>query len=218
MPNGPIGSWSLRFVDEFSGEQLDTDRWVALAGYHTNGVTTDPANVSVAGGCLILQLASASHGAEISSAPYDGAGKLGYVLPVGGYAEARVCFPGTGARVFNWPAWWTSGPDWPHAGEHDIAEGLGALTVNYHSNSGAHNHGIVAGEWANQFHCYGLHRGPDTCEVYYDGQLVRRYKTSDNGEPHALLLNVGAGEEARYGAESMVRVDYVRAWEPASGG
>ena len=28
--------------------------------------------------------------------------------------------------IYNWPAWWVSGPSWPAAGENDIADGLGS--------------------------------------------------------------------------------------------
>jgi hypothetical protein len=215
MPLGPSGHWSLRFRDEFAGTRLDTSRWVALDGYRTNAVLTSPDNVRVADGHLVLTLSSATSGAEISSAPSDGAGENGYTLPVDGFAEARILFPGDGETIFNWPAWWSSGPDWPAAGENDIAEGLGRLTVNYHSPSGAHNQGTIPGHWANAFHVYGLHRKPGACDVYYDGRLVIGYPTDDNGREQSLLLNVGAGNVARYGAGSEVLVDYVRAWDPA---
>ena len=77
-----------------------------------------------------LTLSDSSHGAEICTC--NGPSNA-YSLPVGGVAEARVYFPGDSSRgVYNWPAWWASGPNWPSAGESDIAEGLsGSLTVNY---------------------------------------------------------------------------------------
>ncbi|HYP45999.1 MAG TPA: family 16 glycosylhydrolase [Propionibacteriaceae bacterium] len=211
-PVGVPGDWTPSFSDEFNGTALDTSKWVALEGYNTNGVTTRAKNVSVSGGNLVLTLESSSSGAEVDSAPYDGAGANGYLLPVGGYAEARINFPGRGSTIYNWPAWWASGPNWPAAGEHDIAEGLGNLTVNYHSPSGAHNQGTVPGTWSNSFHTYGLHRKATSADVYWDGRLVKSYRTDDNGGPQALLLNVGRGRNAAYGAASQVKVDYVRAW------
>ena len=211
-PVGVTGSWTRTFGDDFDGTALDTSRWVALEGYNTNGVTTHARNVSVSEGNLVLTLESSSSGAEVDSAPYDGAGENGYLLPVGSFTEARINFPGNGSTIYNWPAWWASGPRWPAAGEHDIAEGLGSLTVNYHSPSGAQNQGTVSGTWSNAFHTYGLHRKADSADVYWDGKLVKSYRTDDNGAPEALLLNVGRGRNAVYGTASQVKVDYVRAW------
>ena len=115
------------------------------------------------------------------------------ILPVGGYAEARISFPGNGTAIYNWPAWWTSGPNWPAAGENDIAEGLGTLTENYHSPSGSHNPSTIPGTWSNGFHVYGLHRMASSADAYWDGQLVMSYATDDNGLPQSLILNVGNG-------------------------
>lgn len=216
-PMGAPGAWTLVFSDDFNGTALDTSRWIALDGYKTNNVTTSSQNVSVSGGTLNLKLASSKSGAEVSSAPYAGAGANGYTLPVGGFTEARIMFPGpaSGTSLYNWPAWWASGPSWPAAGEHDILEGGTEITVNYHSPSGAHNQGVVPGAWGNAFHTYGLYRGPGFANVYYDGALVKTYATDDNGQPQSLLINVGSGGGAAvYGDASTVKVDYVRAWAP----
>ena len=217
QPQGPGGTWSLAFQDEFGGSSLDRSRWIAHEGRSMNNVTTRARNVGVSSGNLVLTLESSTSGAFISSAPYDGAGANGYTLPVGGVAEARISFPGSSSeQIYNWPAWWTSGPNWPAAGEHDIVEGLGGKpTVNYHSPSGAHNYGTIPGAWNNAFHTYTLHRKAGSADVYWDGQLVKSYPTDDNGERQALLLNVGASSTraAQTGTVGQVRVDYVRAWQ-----
>jgi hypothetical protein len=177
-----------------------------------NNVGTYAANVAVSGGNLLLTLASSTSGALV----HTGYGTGRYQLPVGGYTEARVYFPGDSARpIYNWPAWWASGPSWPAAGEHDIAEGLsGNLTVNYHSPSGAHNQGTIAGTWQNAFHVYGLHRKATSADVYWDGRLVKSYPTDDNGGGEELILNAGASGSAtaQTGTAGTVKVDYVRAW------
>jgi hypothetical protein len=211
-PHGVSGTWTLTFDDEFNGTKVDTTRWTTLNGLHLGHVTDYSANVSEGGGYLTLKLASSMSGAVIDSARFDGAGVNGYALPVGSFTEARIDFSGSGTRIFNWPAWWTSGQHWPASGENDIAEGLGTLTVNYHSPDGAHDHGTVPGVWSNAYHIYGLHRLANRCDVYYDGKLVKSYPTDDNGKPQALLINVGRGHTARY--PSYVKVDYVRAWKP----
>jgi Glycosyl hydrolases family 16 len=188
-------------------------KWTTLNGRRMNNVTASASNVAVSGGNLILTLASSTSGAFISSSHSDGAG-VGYLLPVGAYTEARVLFPGDGRTIYNWPAWWTSGPSWPNAGEHDIAEGLGGLTVNYHSPSGVHNQGTVPGTWSDAFHTFGLHRKATSADVYWDGVLVRSHPTDDNGAGQSLLFNVGSHSSGGnvFGAAGQMRVDYVRVW------
>ena len=211
-PVGPPGTWTKTWSDEFDGTAL-SPRWVALDGYRTNDVTTRASNVSVSGGRLVLTRSDATTGAEVDSARYDGAAQ-GYELQVGDYVEASVHFPGNGSSLYNWPAFWASGPSWPVAGEHDVAEVLGGrLTANYHSPSGSHNQGAPAGYWGDAFHTYGVHRKATSADVYWDGRLVKSYATDDDGRGQALLINVGSGSGPDvYGAAGAVKVDWVRAW------
>ncbi len=211
---GPTGiTWGAPiFEDNFEGTTLSS-RWAP--GWWGNGtmnnVTTSAANVSVSGGNLRLSLPSSSSGALVTTNPNDyAADPFTFTY---GYAEARIYFPGSGTTIYNWPAWWTNGQTWPATGENDIAEGLGTMTVNYHSSSGAHNQGTIPGTWSNAFHTYALHRKPGSCDVYYDGVLVKSYSTDDGGAPHYLILNIGSGYgPARYGNDYQVLVDYVRVW------
>jgi len=212
-PIGVSGNWTMVFEDEFSNDTtLDTTKWNPMEGGSTNNVTTHASNVSVSGGHLILTLASATSGAEVCTCNTS----TNFALPVGGYAEANIYFPGNGTSIYNWPAWWASGPNWPAAGENDIAEGLGTLTVNYHSPSGAHNQGTIPGIWSNGFHTYGLYRQAGMADVYWDGQLVKSYPTDDNGQGESLIINVGSGGTGVYGTGSQVLVNYVRAWIPCT--
>jgi len=218
LPTGDPGHWTLKFDDEFTGTRLDTTRWVALQNWTQNNVTTEASDVSVAGGDLILTLSSSTRGAQVSSSPADGAGRNGYLLPVGGFLEARIDFPGGGATVDNWPAFWASGPNWPYDGEEDVAEGLGTMTSNYHyagtSGEGSINSGTLPGSWGGNFHIYGIYRGATSCTVYYDGRAIRSYPTHDTGAGQRILITVGAGwGPAVYGTRSQVKVDYVRAWQ-----
>jgi hypothetical protein len=223
QPVGNIpGTWTLAFDDEFDGTSLDTTKWTTMDGGGWGSTTCRTANVAVTGGNLVLTLASQSSGGCVctgsSCAPafggYFPGGSAAYDLPVGGYTEARVQFAGSGMTIDNWPAWWTSGPSWPAGGEHDIAEGLGPLTVTYHSPSGSHPGGVPQGNWADGFHVYGLLRQAGSAEVFYDGQMVASYPTDDSGKPESLLVDVMDGYgPAVYGAGSAVLVDYVRAWQ-----
>jgi hypothetical protein len=211
QPLGKSGSWTLAFDDEFDGTTIDRTKWPSIDGWRIGNVTTRDANVSVSGGNAILKLVSSSEGAVIASKPFDGSG-VGYTLPVGSFTEARISFPGQDTTIYNWPGWWASGPSYPAAGEHDIAEGLGTMTVNYHSSSGKYNQGTIPGTWSNDFHTYGLYRGAGFAEVYYDGVLVKSYPTDDNGNGESLIVNMGSGHTAQI--PSQLLVDYVRAWKP----
>ncbi len=223
QPVGNIpGSWTLAFDDEFEGTSLDATKWTTMQGGGWGSTTCETANVSVSGGNLVLVLASKTSGACVCTgracAPAFGgsftAGAGSYDLPVGAYTEARVEFAGSGMSIDNWPAWWTSGPSWPAGGEHDIAEGLGSLTITYHSPSGAHGQGSPAGSWADSFHVYGLYRLASSAQVYYDGHMVASYSTDDDGMPQSLLVDVMDGYgTAVYGSGAPVLVDYVRAWQ-----
>ncbi|RAX45111.1 hypothetical protein DQ354_11885 [Arthrobacter sp. AQ5-06] len=218
LPVGVPGAWTMAFSDEFNGTGLDAAKWSNCWFSPTcgtmNKVTTSPGNVAVAGGNLVLSLASSSSGALVSTNPRGGAG-TGYEFTTG-YVEARIKFPGDGTNLYNWPAFWTNGQSWPTNGENDIAEVLsGKMTVNYHSTSGAHNQGTVPGDWGNNFHTFGLHRTANSSDVYFDGVKVKSYSTDDGGAPQYIVLNVGASgsSPAAYGAASQVQVDYVRAWK-----
>jgi hypothetical protein len=226
VPAGVPGSWRISFQDEFSGTALDLTQWDGVwfnEGGGMNNVGTYSRNVSVANGEVRLQLSSSSEGALIHTAGGDGGEAGRYGLPVGSVTEARIWFPGNGDQLFNWPAWWANDTydgvsGQPVSGEHDIAEVLssGDLTVNYHSPSGAHNQGSVAGYWGDAWHTYALHRKANSADVYWDGRLVKSYPTDDAGQPIDLILNVGSGKGPTVtGAAGALRVDYVRAWAPA---
>lgn len=209
------GAWTLAFSDEFNGSAIDTNKWNLNEGKRQNNVINHASNVTVSGGNAILTLASSSSGGMLTSATADNVGTNHYQFPIGGYAEARINFPGNGTAIYNWPAWWTVGNGWPQNGENDVAEGLGRLTVNYHSTSLNQNYGAIPGVWSNAFHTYGIHRKAGSVDIYYDGALVKSYRTAEPGVGHALVLNVGNGNTPAYGTASQMKVDWVRAYRPA---
>lgn len=212
QPVGVSGTWHLVFDDEFDGTTLDTNKWAPswFNGGKMNNVSTSAANVAVGGGLLALTLASSTSGALVSTNPSDAA-KTGFQFTYG-FAEARIWFGGSGSTVYDWPAWWTDGQNWPADGEIDIAEGLGTMTSNYHSSSGANNSGTIPGTWAASWHTYAVWRQPGKNVIYFDGQVVRSYATNDGGSPHYLILNIGSSSSPTVlGAQ--VKVDYVRVWQ-----
>jgi hypothetical protein len=210
-PPGNPATWNLVFDDEFNGSSLDTTKWSTswFNGGQMNNTSTSPANVAVAGGNLILTLSSATVGALVSTNPGGGA-STGFQFTYG-YTEARILFSGSSSTCNDWPAFWTDGQSWPQDGEIDIAEGLGTLTSNYHSNAGASNSNTVPGSWCGSWHTYGVDREPGINTIYWDGQIIRSYATDDNGAPQYLIFNIGSGEGS-YVAGDTLQVDYVHVW------
>jgi hypothetical protein len=220
QPDGPAGSWTPAFTDNFNESSLNTSLWDPVQ-WHITNTTSEPYNVSVTGGNLRLELSDSSHGAAVNSYVSSTDPPDGFAVRVGDYVEASINFPGTRAgRIYNWSGFWLSGPNWPADGESDIDETLdGQLTINYHSPAGTDNTGPVPGDRANAYHTYGVYRGASFCSVYYDGKLVRTYKTSDDGKPESILFSTGYSDDgapAAFGAASYVKVNWVRAWAPAT--
>jgi hypothetical protein len=219
QPDGPTGTWHLAFDSEFNGTSLDpgwTNSW--FSGGAMNNVATQASNVSEGNGVLTLTLSSSGQGALVHTTQAAG----DWSLPVGGVVEARIKFPGNGSEIDNWDAFWANDTsNYPAGGENDIAEndgaGPGQLAVNYHSPSGAHNQGAVPGYWGGAFHTYTLWRHANSCDVYWDGQLVKSYPTDDDGAAEDIILNVGQGSgPAVTGPAGAMEVDCVRGWTPAT--
>jgi beta-glucanase (GH16 family) len=210
QPDGPAGTWTSVFDDEFDGNSVNKTSWSTDDGYvNQNDVTDSSRNIQVADGCVTLKLASATSGAEMTTNTVG--------LRIGDYAEARIQFAGNGTTVDNWPAFWAAGAGWPKSGEQDIFEGLGSATLNYHyslngsdTQAGPFN---IAGNWAGSFHTYGVYRGPDYSRVYWDGHVVKTYPTDDNAGLENLLLTEGASNQLAFGASGEMLVDYVRVWK-----
>jgi hypothetical protein len=223
----PVRVGALMFSDEFNGTKLNSSKWSTCWWPNAfsaasnrcgemNESTTVKSNVKVGGGVVTLAQSGRDSGALIDTDPAQG--RRGFQFTKG-YAEARVYFPGSGETVYNWPAWWTVGANYPARGENDIAEGLGEMTVNYHGSACSVNYGQVPGVWVNGFHTYGLHRyrtasGQTRSDVYFDGKRVKSYRVCDGLAPQYLILNVGTKESRRmvYGSASKVKVDWVRVW------
>lgn len=205
QPFGISGHWRLVFNDGFNGNALNRQTWNAHNGWtNQNGVADSLGNVAVRNGDAILSLASSTSGAEIATRTF--------ALRVGEFAEARIKFAGSGHTIYNWPAFWASGPNWPQGGENDIAEGFGSLTINYHSPAVTLHSGSIPGSWANRFHVFGIYRSRHFARVYWDGRVVGAYRTHDDGAPETLLLTLGAGNQVRTGRVGAMVIDYVRAW------
>jgi hypothetical protein len=216
QPSWAKSGYTLELSDDFTGTALNpkvwTDSW--WGGGSMNNVTTSPVNVSVADSLLTLTLSSSSKGALVNSDPEQVKGG-GFTYSAGMSVEARIWFPGSGTKLYNWNAFWGDNDTWPQNGEDDIAEVLsGALTTNYHSSKGALNSGAIEGSWAASWHTYGIQRNSGTNVIYWDGKEVHSYATDDKGAPHFLIFNTGySGSNGVYGAGSEMKIDWVRAWK-----
>lgn len=218
QPFGPIPKWKSVFDYNFNGNSLPSNTWVELPSY--GNLQTLPQNVKIFNSLCHLTC-SDPDGAAISTS--DWTTPIGPQFEVGQYIEARILLPsaGTETSIYNWPAFWTSGPNWPESGEIDIVEILsGVATTNYHygtpDDPQAQNSNQIPGNWGNNFHVYGCWRQPTKAEIYWDGELIYTHPTSDNGDPHAVIITQGPATDPAYTkAGAVVVVDWVRIWEPA---
>ncbi len=221
----PLGkTWTQVFDDEFNGTTIDTTRWAKL-NWRLNNTNGTAADCTETGGNAVLALPGNGTGCDLSSAPGYGAGVNGYTLPIGGYVEARVWFPGTGSTptntLYNWPAVWALGVNpggsGEPGGEIDFAEAINHLQINYHSSTANVAVGTPAGNWGNSWHVYGVYRGATQDQIFWDGVLVGTVTTADNGAPETIILTSGQtgggiGGPVQYGAAGSVLVDWVHAW------
>lgn len=213
QPHGPAPTsvWQLIWHDEFTALDIDKTKWTQPE-WHVQNVTTK-GNAWQYDGKLVLNLASADVGSLLRST---------FEFKPGMTVEARIRFPGGVDPIFNWPAFWTSGPyvnGKTPSGEHDIAEGMKkGLKVSYWDKDRNLGHSVYpAGEWKNAYHTYTLYRRAADARVYWDGKLVAAYDTNDDGGSQAILLSLGStpDEVPVLGSPSRVRVDYVRVWRRA---
>ncbi|HEY6226321.1 MAG TPA: glycoside hydrolase family 16 protein [Verrucomicrobiae bacterium] len=124
----PGSGWTLVWGDEFNGTSLDLNNWtfdLGGGGWGNNELetyTSDPANVSVSGGNLIIT--AIKNKSRYTSGRIKTQGLHSWTY---GKIAARIKLPyGQGI----WPAFWMLGDNittvgWPKCGEIDIMEMIG---------------------------------------------------------------------------------------------
>jgi len=233
-PHAPINWGPLAFESIFSGGNFPSSQWTIESGNARNSATMDPAFCQ-----MLLANHPDAHGFDCVAMVYDPSSNHGAeivtnnIFAVGDYIEALVYFPGSSnasSSSYNWGAWWTSGPNWPAAGEIDIVESLGGgISSNYHGSSNSLNgpagNGLPAPlqNMCNQWFVAGVLRTANRDYVYWtpaagNGTTTKVWDvaTGDNGVAENILLNSGNGSRDLGGTPGSVRCAWVRMWSGCS--
>lgn len=215
--------WRLIFADEFDRPSIDTAKW--STGWFGSGVTGpvgageqacyDPAQVRLTSAqSLSISLIRKTQQCAGRQRPWTTGllttnGKFNFTY---GIAEARIYLPtGSAGKPVNWPAFWTTGQNWPHDGENDIMEGLGgAVGPHFHSTRGGPGF-TVPGSWGG-WHTFDSLWQPGSVTYYYDGKRVGSITEGITGKPMYLILGFGPSDSSPTVPATML-VDYVRVWQ-----
>ena len=237
----PGSGWRLHFCDEFSGDEIDSLKWLKRYPWgrtHNHDAYMLDENVIVDDGyCTLLAIREPFSGRPFTSGVIS-TGYTKYTFKHG-YVEARILLPN---RAGSWPAFWGLYDGWPP--ENDIMEypidtaaGNGYPQSDYHTafhystggggnsaGGGAVNPGS-AGDLGNSWHTFGVEWiEDDLVRWYFDGQVVRSFGNDSaisQMEHMYLILNYAVGgwpgrpnqTEWPDSASDTTVVDWVRVWQ-----
>jgi beta-glucanase (GH16 family) len=243
-------NWVLTWSDEFDGPEgsaPDPKKWIVEAGEGTwqnselQYYTARRANVRVEKGNLAIEaLREHFTGPDGVTREYTSARLKTEKLFTQKYGkfEARIRVPkGQGM----WPAFWMLGDDistagWPACGEIDIMENVGFEPAKIHGTihgpgySGDDSLGapyvLLTGNFADDFHVFGVEWEPKEIRFYVDGHLYETRTPADLpagahwvfDHPFFLILNVAVGgkwpgnPDASTKFPQQMLVDYVRVY------
>ncbi len=188
--------WRCTFADDFSGHELDHDRWTVGTTegtgnhYGLDCLVDDPANVSVGGGVLRLSVRRLAEPMTCSS-PFGNFSTrwTGGMVTTGrkfaqryGRVEIRAAFPGASGPGMHGALWLYPQEQrygrWPASGEIDVAEHRTlapryAVPTLHYGRLGADaretNWNCPIGD-ADAFHTYVLEWTPSAITITYDGR------------------------------------------------
>ena len=239
----PVEGYELVWHDEFDGESLNTADWtyeVKNSGWVNNELQNYVAGktpngkevVSVKDG--ILNITALKENGKVYSGRIYAKKSKGWKYA---YIEASINLPkGKGT----WPAFWmmpVKFTSWPHDGEIDIMEEVGAnpnyVSSSLHADGHVHSNGT---QWTHEMYCkgaegefhkYAIEWEENRIRTYVDGKLQIDYTDPGNGvrdwpyvEPFYVILNLAwGGDWGGYkgidesALPCTMQVDYVRVWQ-----
>lgn len=236
-------SMSLKWSDEFSGDQLNSADWTYeigngcnqdLCGWGNNELeeyTDEQSNSNVENGRLTITARKNDDGGYTSARiKTEDKVELQY-----GRIDVRAKLP-KGQGI--WPAIWMLGANidqvgWPASGEIDIMELVGHEpsivhgTVHYDDggyDSSTGMKGLSSGTYADQFHVYTLVWEKDQMSWYVDNQRFKTFTASSVNvypfnAPFYFIMNVAVGGNWPGNPDETTEfpqemiVDYIRVFE-----
>ena len=233
LPEGQEGGWEMAFSDEFDGTSLDTSRWADHSSAEPDQGRgnldnqqlewNQAANCQVSAGALVMT-AKREQVTSPSGNRYDWTSCLitsarSYNFQYG-YIEERSILP---AQRGFWPAFWT----WQARGvdqhtETDVYEYYSDNRQRLYATQYSGRQGRC--DWRPSFdptedwHTYGAAIEASGTTWYADGVQVCHTDATSGGQT-SIITNLAVYSQippdaATTGATK--RVDYVRAWKPAS--
>jgi beta-glucanase (GH16 family) len=241
-PTSEDSQWELIWEDDFEGETLDQENWIAETGAGGWGnnewqhYTDRPENHRLEDGFLVIEARKEEYkGSDYTSARLKTQSLQAWTY---GRMEARMKLP-TGQGV--WSAFWMLGEDfptsgWPDCGEIDIMENIGEPRTVYgtvhgpgYSGGGGIGDSFTADvSLSEDFHTYAIEWEPGEIRWYLDDSLFNTITdTQVPGEwvydhPFFLLLNLAIGgnwpgypDETTQFPQQFV-IDYVRVYRDST--
>jgi outer membrane biosynthesis protein TonB len=216
VPTAPVSVGALLLDEDFSklttfDDSVFAHDWWTSTG-KMNNVDTDPNNVALENGQLVLTLSSQTDGALVSTNPNNAGASPGFQFTYG-YAEWKATFPNNNS---SWCAVWLDSLPWPDNGEFDMGEtyaGNGELSVgNFHYSGGAVNDPNPVKGALGVPHVFGLYWAKGQADFYLDGVLHHSIPGGIvTSAPQFLIANHGVNGTAVVGAQFLI--DYVRVWQ-----
>lgn len=234
-------SMSLKWSDEFNGDQLNTGDWTYEVGdgcpdlcqwgnNELQDYSDSDSNLKVENGKLIIT--ARKNGGDYSSARIKTQDKVEFQY---GRIDVRAKLP-KGQGI--WPAIWMLGANidqvsWPMSGEIDIMELVGHEPETVHGTVHFEDGGyktstgdteLSSGTYSDQFHVYSLVWEKNQIRWYVDNELFQNFSASGLNvypfnAPFFFIMNVAVGgnwpgppDQTTEFPQEMV-VDYIRVFE-----